>query len=347
MTVKTPNLRVIPISEIQTNPVALREVDKESETYQNLVHDIGRRGVLLPITVVEKDDPANGGKFYQIVDGLHRFSGACEAGLEEIAANILDVSESDLIETQIVANLVKVDTKAVDYTKALQRMMNLNPTMTVTELAERVSQSPSFILQRFSLLKLDAPIQKLVNDGEIKLANAYALSKLPRDQQHEWTDQAISQQPSEFVPAVNKRVTELRTAARDGKAPGERSFEALPRLRKLTDIKPEFENASVGPALCAEFDCQTAAEGFALAIAWVVNMDPHSKTAAKTKWDATEKAKAEAKKKSDALKTAAKQKEAADKAAAAREASGMSDEEIEAALAAQKAEADVVTTDAK
>lgn len=347
MTVKTPNLKVIPISEIHANPVALREVDKESEKYQNLVKDIAKRGVLNAITVVEKTDPATQTNFYQIVDGLHRYSGACDAGLEEIGATVLDVADADLIETQIVANLIKVDTTASEYTDALKRMMNMNPTMTTAELAERISQSPTFVLQRMSLQKLDAPIMKLVDAGEIKLANAYALSKLPREHQHEWTDQAMTQQPNEFVPAVNKRVSELRTAAREGKSVGERTFEAVARLRKLTDIKPEFENASVGPALCAEFDCQTAAEGFALAIAWVLNMDPHSIASAKAKWEAAEKQKAEDKKRRDALRTTEREREARDKAAAARAASGMTDEEIEAALAAQKAEAGDVTTDAK
>src|SRR6218665_2235899 len=101
---KTSNMKDLPISEIRTNPAALREVDKDSEEYHNLVADIGRRGVLSPITVIEKTDEATKEVFYMLVDGLHRYSAACDNDLEAIPSNILDISESDVVETQIVAN---------------------------------------------------------------------------------------------------------------------------------------------------------------------------------------------------------------------------------------------------
>lgn len=344
---KTPNLRVIPLSEIRTNPVALREVDRDGEAYQSLCTDIGKRGVLLPITVVEKIDEATSECYFQIVDGLHRYSGACDNDLPDIPANVLDIDDADVVETQIVANLVKVDTKPVEYTKALQRMMNMNPTMTVGELADRISQSPTFVMQRFSLLKLDDPIQKLVDEGEIKLANAYALSKLPKEHQHEWTDAAMAQQPGEFVPAVNARVKELKEAAREGRAAGTATYEPTARLRKLSELKPEHDNPETGPALCAEFNCKTAAEGFALGLAWVLNLDPHSVEAGKAKWEAQRKAREEEKRRRAAIRETRRQQEAAEKAAKAREESGLSDEEIEAALAREAQEKAAAETEAE
>lgn len=337
---KTPNLRVVPISEIRTNPVALREVDRESEEYQNLSNDVGRRGILNAITVIEKLDEATSTVYYQIVDGLHRYSAAQDNAMGEIPVNVLDIAESDVVETQIVANLVKVDTKPIEYTKALQRMMNLHPTMTVAELAERISQSSTFVMQRFSLLKLDEPIQKLVDDGEIKLANAYALSKLPKEEQHAFTDSAMTQQPGEFVPAVNARAKELREAARQGREANAQQFEPVARLRKLTELKPENENPEVGPALTAEFNCQTAAEGFALAVAWMLQLDPHSVSVAKAKYEEAKKAREAEKKRRAAVRDSKKAAEAAQKAEKAKAESGLSDEEIAAALEADAGDAE-------
>lgn len=335
------NLKNVALDQIRTNPVALREVQRDEEQYQNLVADIARRGFLNPITVMEKIDEATNDTYYQIVDGLHRYSAACDNDLTEMPVNVLSISESEVIETQIVANLVKVDTKPVEYTKALQRMMTLNPTMTVQELADRISQSASFVMQRFSLLKLDEPIQKLVDSGEIKLANAYHLSKLPKDHQHEWTDAAMAQQPAEFIPAVTARIKELKEAARQGRVAGDRTFVATPRLRKLTEIKPEFETPEIGPALCSEFNATTAAEGFALAVQWVLHMDSHSVAAGMAKWTQQQKARDEEKKRRNAAREEKKRRESAVKAEEALSEANLSDEELEKEISKlQQQEAD-------
>jgi ParB/RepB/Spo0J family partition protein len=332
--------KTVAISDIRTNPVALRELQKDSEAYHNLVADIGRRGILLPITVMEKTDEATNEVFYQIIDGLHRFSGACDNNLEAIPGVVLDISENDVVETQIAANLVKVDTKPVEYTKALQRMFSVNPTLTVPELAERISQSTAFIMQRLSLLKLDPTIQKLVDQGEIKLANGYSLAKLPKEEQHEWTDRAMALPPAEFQPAVNARVKEIAEAKKTGRASGPVEYQAVARLRKLAEIKKEIDAATpeVGPALCAQSGVTTAAEGFALALKWVASLDVNSVNAGKQKWEAQRKASDEARKKAAAIREAKRMQESAEKAAKARAESGLTDEEIAAEIAKQEAE---------
>ncbi len=274
-------LGTVLLSEIKENPVALRAVDRENEQYLYLVQDVKRRGVLSPITVRERTEGDE--SYYEICDGLHRYSAAIDAGLTEIDVTVKDYDDAEVEETQIVANLVRVDTKPVDYTKQLLRMMSRNPLMTVPELASRISQSECFINQRLSLLKLDASIQKLVNEGEIKLNNAYALSKLPPEEQHVFTDMAMTQKPAEFVPAVQARAKELRDAKRAGKEAGDVVWEPTAHLRKMGELKAEFLNSEVGPALCASLE--SAAEGFAVAIAWVISLDAASIEAQKSKND--------------------------------------------------------------
>lgn len=323
----------VPISRIRTNPVALREVSRDSEAYQNLVHDVGRRGILLPLTAMEKHDEATDEVFYQLVDGLHRFSAAQDNDLQEIPINVLDIDESEVVETQIVANLVKVDTKPVQYTEALRRMLAARPTMSISELAEKISQSTQFVMQRFSLLKLDDSIQKLVDDGEIKLANAYALAKMPKEHQHEWTDSAIAQPPSEFVPACQQRIKELNKAQREGREAKSVEYEPQARLRKLSELKDEQKTGELAAELTAEFNCKTAKEGFELAVAWALQLDPHSIEAGRAKWEAAREAREEEKKRRAAIREEAKRREAAEKAEKARSESGLSEEEIEKEVA--------------
>ncbi len=276
-------LGTVLLSDIKENPVALRAVDRENEQYLYLVQDVKRRGVLQPITVREQTEGEE--SYFEICDGLHRYSAAVDAGLTEIDVKIIDANDAEVEETQIVANLVRVDTKPVDYTKQLLRMMTRNPLMTVPELASRISQAEGFINQRLSLLKLDASIQQLVNEGEIKLNNAYALSKLPPEEQHNFTDMAMTQKPAEFVPAVQARAKQLRDDKRAGKAAGDVVWEPTAHCRKMGELKAEFSNGEVGPAICAASGAETAAEGFAAAIAWVISLDGASVEAQKSKND--------------------------------------------------------------
>lgn len=309
-------MATVSLTEIKENPVALRAVDRENVQYLNLVQDVKRRGVLQPITVRQQEDA--GEVYYEICDGLHRYSAAIDAALNEIDVIIKDYDDAEVEETQIVANLVRVDTKPVDYTKQLLRMMTRNPLMTMGELGNRISQSEGFINQRLSLLKLDPSIQALVNEGEIKLNNAYALSKLPLEEQHNFTDLAMTQQPAEFVPATQARAKELRDFKRSGKKALEVVWEPTAHLRKLGELKAEFANGEVGPAIVASCDCETAAEGFAAAIAWAISLDGASVESQKAKSDQRSQEHEAAKIRRKAESEAKKAAKAAEKSVAAQ-----------------------------
>src|SRR3954469_21290947 len=101
------NLANIPLSRIRENPVALRPVDKTSEEYKGLVDSVRRNGILNPISVreVPNPDPNDKEPLYSVVDGLHRFTAAGDAGLESIPAQIVTKTDADVLEAQIVANI--------------------------------------------------------------------------------------------------------------------------------------------------------------------------------------------------------------------------------------------------
>lgn len=311
------NLRTVLLSDIKENPVALRAVDRENEQYLFLVQDVKRRGVLQPITVREQEE--DGVPYYEICDGLHRYSASIDAGLGDIDVKIINADDAEVEETQIVANLIRVDTKPIDYTKQMLRMMTRNPLMTVPELSKRISQPEAFINLRLSLLKLDPTIQALVNEGEIKLNNAYALSKLPTEEQHNFTDSAMTQQPAEFVPAVQARAKELRDAKRAGREAGDVVWEPKAHTRKMGELKSEFVNGEVGPAICASVNAESASEGFHAAIAWVINLDNASVESQRAKNDQRLADREAAKVRRTAEREAKNAVKAADKAEKAKE----------------------------
>ncbi len=313
---KNTTLARIPIDKIRENADALRvSVNKEDVNYQLNLDSVKKRGVMLPILVREIKDPVSGETLYGLIDGLHRLNWAMDAGMTEIPANIGSLDEADLLEAQIIANVAKIETKAVQYTKALIRILGANPLMTIGELASRLSRDTTWLTNRLGLLKLTPKIQALVDDNTLKLTNAYALSRLPEEKQEELLNQAISQPPTQFCGMADNLRKEIATAKREGrKAEGDK-FIPNPRLQRLAVIKDEQAFLAAGQfdqskiVLLAKSEGITTVEGaIALAASWMLHLDPASLKADEADFRAEKAAAADkariAKEKKDAEKAA-------------------------------------------
>ena len=291
----------IPLSKIRENAEALRTtVEKDTEEYQQLVDSVKKRGILNPILVREIKDPATGDILYGLIDGLHRFNAAMDAGLTEIPAQIGSLEEGDLLEAQILANVHRIETKPVQYSKALLKILGANPLLTMTELAGRLSRSDTWLTERLGLTKLTKAIQEMVDNNTLGLTNAYALAKLPEDKQAELLQQAISKSPAEFVPMATTVQKEIAAAKREGRKAETDKFIPTARLQRLASIKDEADIANKLPdqskvILAAKANGVTTVEAaIAYALNWTLHMDPESIKADENKWKADKEAKAAA-----------------------------------------------------
>ena len=278
-------VRTIALANIRENPVALRAVNRQDEGYLGLVESIKSKGFLGAITGRAKVDPETKAEFFELVDGLHRFCAAKDAGLTEINMDVVDLTDTQTWEAQIMTNIHKIETRPVEYSKGLLRLLAANPLMTETELAGSLGKSPQWIRERLGLVKIaNKDIADLVNEGKIKLANAYALAKLPPEEMADFVDRAMTLPPDEFCPAANARMKELREAKRKGTDAGAAEFQAVAFMQKMKDVKDELDKGEIAQSLCAGLT--TAQEGFAMAIKWMLHLDPRSTEVQKAKDDA-------------------------------------------------------------
>ena len=306
-------LKTIPLSPIRPHPVALRAVNKASDQYKGLVDSVRSQGILNPIHVrqiSEAGDP--NGEIYSLIDGLHRFTAAGDAGLSEIPAQILSMQDGEVEEAQIIANAHKVETKPFEYANQLNRVLARNPLLTVAELAARVNMGEAWLSQVLKLSKLSEKIGALVDEGKISAANAVALSKLPPEIQPNYIDRAMTLQATEFVPQVTAHVKELRTAARQGRNPV-LEFAPVPHLRKPKEVKEAVTDDNIAKTICGNL--QTPVQGFQAGLKWALHLDEASVQAGKEAFDARKKKEAEEKAKREADRTAKKAAEAAAKQA--------------------------------
>ncbi len=305
-------LKTIKLADIRENEVALRTVDRQGESYLGLVESMKQQGFRGAIQVRKQIDRETNAEYYEIIDGLHRFNAAKDAGLTELNADVVSLTEDQVLEAQIMANIHRVETRPIEYTNQLKRILNRNPLMTESELAVKLGKSPTWVKERLGLLKIDnEQINTLINEGKITLANAYALAKLPAEEQAEFVSRAMTQQPDEFVPAVTARIKEIKEAKRQGADAAPAAFQPTAFMQKLGDIKTSIDNKSFAQKTCESNSASTAAEGFALALKWVLHLDADSVAAQKAKDDARKAEREEAKAKRDAEKAAKKEKEAA------------------------------------
>jgi ParB/RepB/Spo0J family partition protein len=307
----TTSLKHLNVSDIYEPEEKLRAVDRTTEAYLGLVESIRLKGVMTPISVRELQDEENN-TIYGLVDGLQRLNASRDAGKETIPCHVIDVEEGKLLESQIIANVHKIETRPVEYSKAILKIIEGNPLLTREELATSLAKTPSWLSERLGLLKLTEKLGKLVDAGEIKLSNAYALAKLPPEEQEEFLEQAMAMTPQQFTPTVNQRIKEIRDAKRKGRDPGPVEFKPIPILRSRAEIQQELEHRQLCQSMIQGLDAEGA---FLMALKWTLSLDPQSVEMQKAKDDERKAERERQKEKSKLERTRKRAEEAAKKAA--------------------------------
>ena len=98
--------KMVPLSAIEPDPNQPRSTLGDLE---ELVASIRAKGVLEPILVRPRPIGDGTGPVYRIISGERRFRAAQEAGLYEIPAIEMDVSEEEALEIALIENLQRKD----------------------------------------------------------------------------------------------------------------------------------------------------------------------------------------------------------------------------------------------
>lgn len=272
------DLLTVPLASVEETPNSLRTVDRTTLEYREFVDSVNEKGILNPISVIRKGDR------FRIVDGLHRYYAARDAGLETIPVQVLTIDESQLLETQVVANVHKIKTKPIEYAKALQQIFTTNPTMLIADMARKLNKSPTWINATLNLLNLEKKIAAMVDRGNLPLSNAYVLAKLPIAEQIKLRDEAIALPYHEFAPIANARAKELRTKAKFGREHKEESFQPVAYIRKMSELLGELEQPVELAVIADHAKCTV--ESAREILKWVLNLDQGSVKSQREQWEA-------------------------------------------------------------
>lgn len=143
-----------------------RHINKEA--LKELASSIRSQGIIQPIVVRFL------GTHYEIIAGERRWRAAQLAGLKEIPVVIRSISDEAAMAISLIENIQRQNLNVIEEGVALQRLLN-EFAMTHEEVAETVGKSRASVTNLLRLLKLNADVRQLVEEGHLNMGHARAL----------------------------------------------------------------------------------------------------------------------------------------------------------------------------
>jgi ParB family transcriptional regulator, chromosome partitioning protein len=154
---ETPVGRMIPLSSIEPDP---RQPRTTMGSLSELVASIREKGVLEPILVRPKADSAPGTAFL-IISGERRYRAAQEAGLYEIPAIEMDVTEQEALEIALIENLQRKDLTPFEEAEGYRALAEMYA-YTHDDIAESVGKSRTVVTESLALLQIPSRVRDTV-----------------------------------------------------------------------------------------------------------------------------------------------------------------------------------------
>lgn len=170
------DLKLIEVSK--TNP----RKHFEQESINELSDSIKKVGVIQPIVV----RPQLGKFTYELVCGERRYRASKIAKKETIPCRIIELTDEEAFDMQIIENLQRKDVHPMDEAVAFHSLQIMKK-FDIDEIAKRVAKSTTYVAQRLRLNELIEEFQKAFFEEKMTLGTALQLAKFSSiDQKDMW-----------------------------------------------------------------------------------------------------------------------------------------------------------------
>lgn len=162
----------IPLKLLDESPLNPRKTfDKVG--IDELAADLKKRGLLQPVLVRPKKDR------FELVFGARRLRAAKLAGFDSIDATVRELSDLEVIETQLIENGKRADIHPLEEAEAFRRLHEEHK-KSVEEIAAKVGKSPATIYARLKLcaLKSETAREALMEDPS-RASIALLIARIP------------------------------------------------------------------------------------------------------------------------------------------------------------------------
>ena len=147
-----------------------------------LAESIRQQGVLQPIGV----RPIAENRF-EIIFGERRYRASLMAGLEEIPAIVLNVSDETAEEMAVTENLQRKDVTPIEEANAYQRLIE-SGRHDIQSLAMQFGKNETYIRTRLKFVSLIPEIAELLEKDEITISVASEICRLGNDRREVYAE---------------------------------------------------------------------------------------------------------------------------------------------------------------
>jgi ParB family chromosome partitioning protein len=188
MTTTAPLLLDLALTAIRPSATNPRKSFDQAKL-EELADSMRESGVTSPVLVRPAFDPENGlPDVYELVDGERRFRAAGLAGLVTIPALSREMTDAEVLDVQIVANLQRADVHPVEEAASYRALIEaaaypsdpdaLARELTAADVARKVGKSVDYVAKRMKLLALHDLASRLFAEGHLSLDHALRLAVL-------------------------------------------------------------------------------------------------------------------------------------------------------------------------
>ena len=138
------------------------------QALEELAQSIRASGIVQPLIVRRVNQR------YELIAGERRWRAAQRAQLQKVPIVIRDVPDNIAVEMTLVENLQREDLNPIEQASAFQRL-TAEFQLTQEQVAERTGKDRATIANALRLLKLEEPIQELLEEGLLTAGHGRAL----------------------------------------------------------------------------------------------------------------------------------------------------------------------------
>lgn len=179
----------------------------DAQALAELAKSISMHGVITPITVRRQESG-----YFQIIAGERRWRAARDAGLTEIPAMIMDVTDSEVMQLALIENLQRQDLNPIEEAEGYEVLMR-EYGLTQDKVSERVGKSRSAVANALRLLALEDEIRKMLTDGRLSSGHARAVLSIREEDMRLEAAKAMENLSVRQAESLAKRINKTEKPA--------------------------------------------------------------------------------------------------------------------------------------
>jgi ParB/RepB/Spo0J family partition protein len=115
---------------------------------------------------------------HEIIAGERRYRACLSAGLETIPALVRELSDSQVLEAQIVENLQRDDLTELEEAEGYEALMAASQ-ISAESVGSKIGKSRSYVYGRIKLLDLSVECKQALREGQLDASRALLIARIP------------------------------------------------------------------------------------------------------------------------------------------------------------------------